>query len=179
MLCLLWLLPTVFSYTPDTESKNAVFRQLDGVPPGWSDDGKPPATLLVSFKIAFSDDRHSSHANEDTSTTSASSGLDHAITAQDDIVTDRMVVEMTYTWLHHNGISNRQIASYGGRWLRVQLSVAQAERLVDADFRIFKRQHDGLRRIGTLNYSIPLALHRHVRSISPVTDFDASASRPE
>jgi hypothetical protein len=176
ILCLFWLIPAIISYTPDTGLENAVFQHLDSIPPGWLDDGRPSATCLISFKIAFSDHRHQIHTDEHVIAGSASYGRERIVVQEEGQKTtaaDRMVIEMTYDWLHQNSISNRQIANYG-RWLRVQLTVAQAEHLLDTDIRIFKREQDGLRRVGTLAYSIPASLHQYIKSVHPTADFDAS-----
>ncbi|KAI0045767.1 family S53 protease [Auriscalpium vulgare] len=66
-------------------------------------------------------------------------------------------------------------ATPAGDWLRISLSVAQANKLLYTNFSIFEHQASGKRSVRTLAYSLPADLKAHVNFVHPTTTFPTYA----
>ncbi|KAJ7119026.1 family S53 protease [Mycena epipterygia] len=80
-------------------------------------------------------------------------------------------------WLADNGLNHTSLAV---DWIAINVSVAQANRMFDADFSVFTHSESGKQYVRTLQYSIPASLDGHVRLITPATSFpQLGRSRPQ
>lgn len=80
-------------------------------------------------------------------------------------------------WLSSNGV-NFTTASPAGDWLQINLDVATANQLLDANFMLFSDDSTGKEVIRTLSYSIPAALQAHIQLIHPAVTFPIKARSP-
>ncbi|KAJ7574377.1 peptidase S8/S53 domain-containing protein [Mycena floridula] len=81
-------------------------------------------------------------------------------------------VEMVESWLRHHGIDvgvENAVREGAGSWIITKVTVAQAETLLGAKYRVYSRSSD--RVVRALSYSIPRSLHDHIDVISPTTFF--------
>ncbi|TFK52035.1 subtilisin-like protein [Heliocybe sulcata] len=81
-------------------------------------------------------------------------------------------VDVVEEWLEHHGV---QVAdthrSAGGDWIKLIVTVDQAERMLGTKYNVY--QHDGTYDtvVRTLSYSLPSVLHEHIQVITPTTYF--------
>jgi tripeptidyl-peptidase I len=73
-------------------------------------------------------------------------------------------------WLHSEGIAESQIED-DGDWINFESTVAKAEHMLNTHFYYFHNKNAGIKRIRTLQYSVPRALHGCVQMIQPTTRF--------
>lgn len=79
------------------------------------------------------------------------------------------------TWLEAAGISQHVAVEHD--WINMNVTVAQAEKLLDAKYSYF-RDDDGKRTVlRTLSYSLPAELHEHILLVQPTTMFGMRAMR--
>lgn len=81
-------------------------------------------------------------------------------------------VDLVESWLLHHGVSPSSIErSPAGDWLKLTVSVSQAERMLDAKYRVFRNPATSDYVVRTTAYSLPAALHSHVSVVTPTTYF--------
>jgi tripeptidyl-peptidase I len=73
-------------------------------------------------------------------------------------------------WLGSEGIPESDIKD-DGDWITFKVTVAEAENMLKTHFYYFHNKNAGIKRIRTLQYSIPQALHGYVQMIQPTTRF--------
>jgi tripeptidyl-peptidase I len=73
-------------------------------------------------------------------------------------------------WVRSEGISESDIED-DGDWINLKVTLAQAESMLDTRFYFYHNRNAGIKRIRTLQYSIPQALHGTVQMIQPTTRF--------
>ncbi|KZT65386.1 subtilisin-like protein [Daedalea quercina L-15889] len=73
-------------------------------------------------------------------------------------------------WLNENGL-NATAVSPAGDWLAVNISVAQANSLLSADYSLFTHDSTGAQTVRTLEYSVPTDLQAHIDCVHPTTTF--------
>ncbi|TFK98410.1 Pro-kumamolisin, activation domain-containing protein [Pterulicium gracile] len=86
-------------------------------------------------------------------------------------------VEAVTTWLTSNGLSISDY-SQGGDWITVEATVAQANKLLQADYVAYT--HEGLNEpvLRTLSYSLPDEVKDHVVVIHPTVSFPSLSEPP-
>ncbi|KAH9913511.1 family S53 protease [Fomitopsis serialis] len=78
--------------------------------------------------------------------------------------------EAVTAWLNEHGL-NATAVSPAGDWLAVNVSVAQANSLLLADYSLFTHDSTGADTIRTLQYSLPTDLQAHIGCVHPTTTF--------
>lgn len=74
------------------------------------------------------------------------------------------------SWLHSEGIPDKDIED-DGDWITFKVTVAEAESMLNTHFYYYHNKDADIRKIRTLQYSIPPALHGYVQMIQPTTRF--------
>lgn len=75
-------------------------------------------------------------------------------------------VAAVQAWLTKNNITS-QTLSPAGDWIGINVTVAQANTLIAADFTNYTHSTTGQNTVRTLNYSIPSTLTEHLNFIHP------------
>ncbi len=73
-------------------------------------------------------------------------------------------------WLRSEGIPESGIED-DGDWINFKVTVGEAESMLKTHFYYFHNKNAGIKRIRTLQYSIPQALHGYVQMVQPTTRF--------
>lgn len=73
-------------------------------------------------------------------------------------------------WLRSEGVPDGDIED-DGDWINFKVAVGKAESMLHTHFYYFQNKHVGIKRIRTLQYSIPKVLHGYVQMIQPTTRF--------
>jgi tripeptidyl-peptidase-1 len=77
-------------------------------------------------------------------------------------------IQSIKTWLASNGvIKERVLLSSGRNWLRMNISIAEAESLLKAKYNVFGHNETGKRSVACDEYSIPADLREHIDYITP------------
>ncbi|CDO69264.1 hypothetical protein BN946_scf185042.g166 [Trametes cinnabarina] len=79
------------------------------------------------------------------------------------------------TWLDSHGIKAKPGAT--NQWLNIEVPVATANAMLDAEFSVFEHQKTGISAIRTLSYSVPASVKPHLDFIYPTTSFPVTAKR--
>lgn len=79
------------------------------------------------------------------------------------------------TWLEAAGISQHVAVEHD--WINMNVTVAQAEKLLDAKYSYFRNEDDKKTVLRTLSYSLPAELHEHILLVQPTTMFGMRAMR--
>ncbi|KZT21194.1 subtilisin-like protein [Neolentinus lepideus HHB14362 ss-1] len=81
-------------------------------------------------------------------------------------------VDLVEQWLEHHGI---QVAdthrSGGGDWVKLIVTVDQAERMLGTKYNVYQHESTSETVVRTLSYSLPSVLHAHIQVITPTTYF--------
>ena len=76
------------------------------------------------------------------------------------------------TWLEHNGVPSPVSLTHGGNTLTLtNVSMAKANDLLGASYQTFRHDETNEAIVRTVRYALPAALHGHVQTVSPTTDF--------
>ena len=75
-------------------------------------------------------------------------------------------IKQVEDWLAGYGLEATPV-SPAGDWLKINVTVEQANTMLHANFRTFKDESTGQEVVRTLNYSLPAALRGHLDFIHP------------
>ncbi|PYH49782.1 S53 family peptidase [Aspergillus saccharolyticus JOP 1030-1] len=150
-----------------------VFEKLAGVPQGWKFSGNPSENESLRLQIALSqhDLAGFEQALLDMSTPGHSNYGKHFRTHDEMkrmlLPTDEAVASVR-EWLESAGVSDIE---QDADWINFRTTVADANSLLDADFKWYTNEATEIRRLRTLSYSIPDSVTPHVNMIQPTTRF--------
>ncbi len=83
-------------------------------------------------------------------------------------------LDLVHEWLITNGVE-KMAHSPAKDWVRIQIDVESAERLLDTEYYIFMHE-DGSQLTRAPEWSLPKHLHEHVDTVQPTTAFSHSKS---
>lgn len=134
----------------------------------------PTASILLKLRIAIRQDRQAEFEQMVINMSSPA----HATYGQHMkreqmkafLRPSRYTSQAVLGWLHSEGISESAIED-DGEWISFKVTIGEAERMLSTHFYYFYNKNADIRRIRTLQYSIPLALHGYVQMIQPTTCF--------
>jgi tripeptidyl-peptidase-1 len=86
--------------------------------------------------------------------------------------------EAVESWLEYHGIKPDDVThrSGGGNWVTLRVTVAQAERMLNAKYNVYHHRVSSERVVRTMGYSLPRKLHSHVDVVTPTTYFSTVRS---
>ncbi|KAH9059750.1 tripeptidyl peptidase A [Lactarius vividus] len=152
-------------------------RQSIAPPYNWVDLGRAPPAHVIPLRIALpqprfpeleqhlietSDPFHSRYGKHLSKEDVEALAAPHASS-----------VDAVYEWLESHGIQKEEYhRSPAGDWVTVRLPVAQAEKILGTEFRVWKHTRDGDVLVRTTEYSLPTHLDEHIELIQPTTAFN-------
>jgi tripeptidyl-peptidase-1 len=78
----------------------------------------------------------------------------------------------TVRWLLQMGVGSKRITPSAGRnWIKVNSTVAEAEKLLDTTYSIYQ-DDEGTTLVACESYAIPLSISQHIDFVSPTIQFD-------
>jgi tripeptidyl-peptidase I len=81
-------------------------------------------------------------------------------------------VRKVIDWLEEFGFEREDILMSANKgWLQVDASVEEVERLLDAEYHVYRHKETGEEQIGCHEYSIPADLREHIDLIKPTVHF--------
>ena len=151
-----------------------VLEHLRSVPQGWQQGRAPPAALRLRFRIAVRQENAYQFEQTvlDISTPSHPKYGQHL--KRDELKAmlrpSADASESILGWLQAEGVPKTDIKD-DGDWINFYVSVSEAERILHTKFHYYKSSLNSVRRIRTLQYSIPKKLHQYIQMIQPTTRF--------
>ncbi|KAJ8454451.1 hypothetical protein ONZ45_g19303 [Pleurotus djamor] len=155
----------------------------DAVPKGWTYHSETPSDYQMTMHIGLKQHRlgdllTSLDSASDPSTSKYGSHLSKA-DVESLAAPHSSTQEVVFSWLSDHGVERKDIKqSGGGDWLTLQVSVPQAETLLNAQYAVYRhasslasdnQTHEYV--VRTLKYSLPEAVNDHITVISPTTYF--------
>ncbi|KAF8263391.1 peptidase S8/S53 domain-containing protein [Lactarius quietus] len=82
-------------------------------------------------------------------------------------------LEIVGLWLEHYGVPSSSISmTLGGNWLAViNVTVSQANKMLGASYELYRHIETNDTVLRTISYSLPEALHDHIKTVVPTTYF--------
>ncbi|KAI8622931.1 peptidase S8/S53 domain-containing protein [Xylariaceae sp. FL1651] len=78
----------------------------------------------------------------------------------------------TVQWLLRIGVASERISSSAGRnWIKVDSTVAEAEKLLDTVYSIYQ-DDEGTALVACESYAVPASIQQHIDFVSPTIQFD-------
>ncbi|PYH97142.1 subtilisin-like protein [Aspergillus ellipticus CBS 707.79] len=163
---------TVLSLLPSV-AVAGVFEKLSGVPNGWRYTSTPSPQDPIQLQIALQ--QHNVAGFEQAVIDMSTPGHDDYgkhFRTHDEM--KRMLLPSDKTadsvrdWLESAGVSDIQ---QDADWIKFRTTVGTANALLNTDFKWYTSDVRNIRRLRTLQYSIPNAVAPHVNMIQPTTRF--------
>jgi tripeptidyl-peptidase-1 len=89
----------------------------------------------------------------------------------DTFAPDEDTINAVKSWLVDSGISEDRIVLTPSRtWLRMNLTVAEAETLLKTEYRVFEHKETAKRALAVEEYSVPAHIQRHIDYITPTLE---------
>ncbi|KAJ5780513.1 Peptidase S8/S53 subtilisin/kexin/sedolisin [Penicillium paradoxum] len=156
-------------------------EQLARVPDGWSKGGRPPASKLITFRLAITQNNAAEFEQKviDLSTPEHPSYGRHMTRDEvnDFLRPSPAISDQIIAWLRSENVPASSINS-NIYWITFTVPVSQAEQMLKTQFFYFQHQAQNSLAIRTLGYSVPRVLHPHIQLIQPTTRFgDFSSQR--
>ncbi|TEB29129.1 subtilisin-like protein [Coprinellus micaceus] len=175
ILFLTLIAPSKATLSPSTDS--IIKHSWGDIPRGWTYHSTPPPDDTFELRIGLkqaridelidrlleiSDPNHSSygkHLSQEESEALASC--------------QPKALDETKEWLAYHGIDDSRVNHHqaGGDWLSLQVSIAEAERILSTQYHLFRHDASGETSLRTLQYSLPHHLHSHIDMVAPTTYF--------
>ncbi|ETS74541.1 hypothetical protein PFICI_13025 [Pestalotiopsis fici W106-1] len=162
--------------SPLAASSNVIVESLPSVPDGWQLVKKANSSSVIRLRVALESPNVTSGLFEKTlleisSPTHPSYGQYLSREQAKDLVQPRQEsTDAVLAWLESAGIPDQNIENVGD-WINFRLTVAEAERLLNADFNIYSHGNSSGLKARTLEYSVPQAIRPHITTIQPTTVF--------
>lgn len=161
---------------PFAAARNVIFESLYSAPDGWQRVKEANPSSLLHLRIALEQPNISNGVFERT--LYQISSPDHPSYGQHlsreevkELVKPLQgSTDVVLAWLNASGISNSDIED-AGDWINFKTTVAQAEKLLDADFGVYNYAGTDVAMIRTLNYSVPAGIQSHITMVQPTTVF--------
>ncbi|KAJ7491009.1 family S53 protease-like protein, partial [Mycena latifolia] len=157
-------------------------ERRDGAPDAFTSAGAAPGDTMLSLRMNLAQNNLPGLEAALDAVSSPASPWYGQWLSKDEVEffsrpSERTVKAVT-TWLAENGVEHTAVPS-AGDWIAINVSVAKANRMFDADFSVFKHSESGRQIVRTLQYSIPASLTGHIRLVTPATSFPPlQRSRP-
>ncbi|KAI9455155.1 subtilisin-like protein [Lactarius psammicola] len=171
------LLVVVFASIASGAPRALKLRQSIAPPRNWVDLGRAPPTHIIALRIALPQPRFSEleqHLMEISDPFHARYGQHLSKEDVETLVAPHTTsVDAVHEWLEHHGVQREAChRSPAGDWVTVRLPVAQAEKMLGTEFRVWKHTQDGDVLVRTTEYSLPAHLDKHIELIQPTTAFN-------
>ncbi|KAF5392549.1 hypothetical protein D9757_002178 [Collybiopsis confluens] len=76
-------------------------------------------------------------------------------------------------WLKDSGFSREKIKMSANKgWLQVEASIAEVERLLNAEYHVYKHDESGEEQLSCHDYSVPADIREHIDLIKPTVHFN-------
>ncbi|KAH8985683.1 subtilisin-like protein [Lactarius akahatsu] len=155
----------------------------NAVPENWQSQGHPPPGTTINLYIALKS-HHEDALSDTLYEVSEPTHPRHHLTTEQVaklIAPHPQTLELVNSWLMHQGIPSSSISmTHGGNTLTLKdVSITQANALLNASYRLYKHVEHGGTIVRTVGYALPAGLHRHVLTVAPTTSFFSPPPRTQ
>ncbi|KAH9177886.1 subtilisin-like protein [Lactarius sanguifluus] len=153
-----------------------VKHSWNAVPRNWESLGHPPSGTTIDVYIALKPQRENALVDALYEVSEPGHPRYRAYLTKEqvaELVAPRPeTLELVNSWLEHHGISFSSISMHGGNTLMLKgVSVTQANTLLSASYQLYRHVERDETVVRTVGYSLPVALHWHVLTVTPTTSF--------
>ncbi|KUL92256.1 hypothetical protein ZTR_02563 [Talaromyces verruculosus] len=160
----------------------ATVEGFDSIPSGWEQVAPASPTKVLNLRLSLAPANTDNFLNTVLGLSTpgqASYGQFLSPEQLQDLIAPASTASNAVTsWLTEQALSANAIQN-NGNWLAFQLSVEQAENLLQAKFYDYKSTTTGEVRTLTLRYSVPNSLTGFIETIQPTTDFSEVQGLPQ
>lgn len=158
--------------TPSAELE--VLEKLPGIPQGWRQGAAPPASKQLRFRIAVKL-QNAFKFEELVVQISTPGHLKYGKHMKRDELKAMLRPSLDATnaiigWLEAEGVPAANIED-NGDWINFSVSTIEAERILRTQFYYYSSSVNDVKKIRTLQYSVPQKLHQYIQMIQPTTRF--------
>jgi tripeptidyl-peptidase-1 len=150
-----------------------VMESLNGVPSGWKRGERPSPYITINLRLALNQSNVEFHqAVIDISTPGHPKYGQHMTREEmrEMLRPDTDTMENVITWLMSEDVAPNVVVVEGS-WIKFQVPLAQAERMLKAQYFYYHDVANQNTLIRTLIYSVPEAVHSNIVLIQPTTRF--------
>ncbi|KAH7346722.1 peptidase S8/S53 domain-containing protein [Rhexocercosporidium sp. MPI-PUGE-AT-0058] len=171
-------LMTVALSAPTLNSRHVVHERRDRLPTHWVKSARIHEDHVIPMRIALAQN-NLHRADEfliDVSHTESPNFGKHWSAKQvaEMFAPSDETVSSIYDWLAKSGItSNRIKQSQSLNWIHANLTVSEAERLLNTKYYEYTHLESGQAHVACEEYSVPEDIQRHVDFVTPTLHFDA------
>ncbi|KAI0062174.1 family S53 protease [Artomyces pyxidatus] len=176
-ICMCLSLVSLFSlaYASSHASHGMVVRERhDRVPNGFVHSGVAPSDVVLNLRIGLAQGNFPGLEEALYAVSTPGSELyGHHLSKEEAEAFVEPTAETSTSiksWLASHGLS-ATAATPAGDWLKLSLTVEQANELLDANFSTFTHKNTGRQTIRTLSYSVPAELTTHITFVHPTVLF--------
>ncbi|KAH9008252.1 tripeptidyl peptidase A [Lactarius hengduanensis] len=171
------LIVIAFAGVASGAPRTLTLRQSIAPPRNWVDLGRAPPTHVIPLRIALPQLRFpelEEHLTDISDPFHERYGQHLSKENVEALVAPHpSSVNAVHEWLESHGIKKEAChRSPAGDWVTVRLPVAQAEKMLGTEFRMWKHTQDGDVLVRTTEYSLPAHLDKHIELIQPTTAFN-------
>ncbi|OJJ50641.1 hypothetical protein ASPZODRAFT_55920 [Penicilliopsis zonata CBS 506.65] len=150
-----------------------VFERLRAVPSGWSIVGTPDPSQAIRLQIALQQQNIAGFEKALLAmSTPGDPGYGKHFRTHDEmkrmLLPSDTAVDTVRGWLESFGITDIEVDA---DWINFQTTVGQANDLLDTQFRWYASDVRQVRRLRTLEYSVPASVAVHINMVQPTTRF--------
>ncbi|KAI0341890.1 subtilisin-like protein [Trametopsis cervina] len=148
------------------------------LPPHWEQSHRAPSHAVLPLRIALA--QNNLHRLEEllleVSHPDSEKYGDHwsATKVASTFRPSSDTVDAVRTWLNDEGIDPARVElSKSGGWIQANVTVEEAERLLDTEYHVFNHELTGTKHVGCAEgYHVPEHVSKHVDFITPTVHFD-------
>jgi len=158
---------------PASHIKQYAIKERHAVPKGWTPVSRPDAHHSITLQIGLkqqNQDKLEQHVMEVSDPSHARYGQYLSADEVHDLIAPADdTVGLVQAWLHDHNITTSTLSTTKD-WIYVTLPVAKIERLLQAEYSVY-RHEDDYTLVRATEWSLPMHLHEHIDVIQPTTSF--------
>ena len=163
------------AYLQDSTTNSVIFERLSSVPQGWALDGVSDPSKILKFQLALKQEGAFEFEQHLLAISSPRNPKYGQLMSRDEIKAELRPSNESSSavlgWLKSQRVPPGNIAD-DGEWIDFNVSISDAERMLDTKFHSFTNNATGVKIVRTLQYSVPEKLHQYVQTIIPTIQFD-------
>ncbi|KAI0823318.1 family S53 protease-like protein [Trametes gibbosa] len=170
---------TVVLCAPLAHETLHVHDTRSAAPPGYTTSGTPHPDTVLQLRVALKQSNPQGLVDKlyDVSTPGSVNYRKFLSKAEVENYTSPSVESLAAVtaWLDRNDV--KTVPGATGQWLNIEVPVAKANTMLDAEFSTFQHADMGITAIRTLTYSVPASVKPHIDFIFPATVFPVKAKK--
>ncbi|KAA1474758.1 family S53 protease-like protein [Dentipellis sp. KUC8613] len=151
-----------------------VHERRDSAPSGYAQDGPAPENHMLNLRLALTP-RDFKSLEDKLYAVSTPGSPDYGKHLSKEQVEELVApsfdgLSAVKSWLVSHGLTTEAITP-AGDWLRLNVTVKQANELLDTQYMTFTHESTGLQTVRTLEYSVPADMKSHISFLHPTVAY--------